>query len=79
MSASEPGLLTKKQTALDWREVQRRMEVARAAMERGWAPDAEATKRILKARARALAQVSAKEEADDDDIEVVEFVLAYEK
>ena len=66
-------------SGLDWREVQRRLEAARAAMERGWAPDAEEAKRILKARARALAREPAKDEADDDYIEVVEFVLAYEQ
>ena len=69
MSASVP----------DWREVQRRLEAARAAMERGWAPDAEEAKRILKARARTLARKPENEEAGDDYIEVVEFVLAYEK
>jgi len=66
-------------SGLDWREVERRLEAARAAMERGWAPDAEEAKRILKARARALAHEPAKDEVDDDYIEVVEFVLAYEK
>ena len=66
-------------SGLNWREVQRRLEAARAAMERGWAPDAEEAKRILKARARALAREPAKDEADDDYIEVVEFVLAYEQ
>ena len=66
-------------SGLDWREVERRLEAARAAMERGWAPDAEEAKRILKARARALAREPAKEQAEDDYIEVVEFVLAYEQ
>jgi len=66
-------------SGLDWREVERRLEAARAAMERGWAPDAEEAKRLLKARARALAREPAKDEADDDYIEVVEFVLAYEQ
>jgi len=66
-------------SGLNWREVQRRLEAARAAMERGWAPDAEEAKRILKARARALAREPAKDEADDDYIEVVEFMLAYEQ
>ena len=79
MSASGPGLIEKKLTALDWLKVQRRLETARAAMDRGWAPDAEAAKRILKTRAQALAKKPEKKEADDDYIEVVEFVLAYEK
>ncbi len=64
---------------LDWREVQRRLEAARADIERGWAPDAEEAKRILKTRAQALAQEPAEADADDDYIEVVEFVLAYEQ
>ncbi len=66
-------------SGFNWREVQRRVEIARAAMARGWAPDAEEVKRILKARAQALAREPAKTEAGDDTIEVVEFVLAYEK
>ena len=79
MSATEPGLNEKKQIALDWREVQQRLKAASTAMERGWAPDAEEAKRILKARARTLARKPENEEAGDDYIEVVEFVLAYEK
>ncbi len=65
-------------SGLEWREVERRLEAARAAMERGWAPNADAAKRILKTRAQALAQAPAKSEAGDDYMEVVEFVLAYE-
>ena len=79
MSASGPDSIKKKRTALDWREIQRRLEAARAAMERGWAPDAEESKRTLKARAQALAREPARAEADDDYTEVVEFVLAYER
>ena len=63
---------------LDWRDAHRRLEAARAVMERGWAPDAEAAKRILKARARVIAQEPANAEVGLDYIEVVEFVLAYE-
>ena len=79
MSATEPGLNEKKQIALDWREVQQRLKAASTAMERGWAPDAEEAKRILKARAQALARESAQAEAGDDYMEVVEFVLAHEQ
>ena len=66
-------------SGLDWREVQRRVEIARVTMERGWVPDAEEVKRILKTRAQALAREPAKEQTDDDYVEVVEFVLAYEQ
>ena len=64
--------------AIDWREVERRMEIARAAVERVWAPDPGETKRILKARAEALARQPAPAEAAGEHIEIVEFVLAYE-
>ena len=63
---------------LDWRDIQRRLEAARAAMERGWAPDAEAAKRILKARAQALGQKAEAMGAIGERIEVVEFILAQE-
>jgi purine-binding chemotaxis protein CheW len=78
MNAGGSSPLKKNQTTPDWREVERRLEAARAAMEEGWAPDAKEAKRILKARAQALARKPATTEADDDYIEVVEFVLAYE-
>ncbi len=64
--------------AVDWREVERRMEAARAAVERVWAPAPEESKRILKARARALARQPEQAEAAGEYLEVVEFVLAYE-
>jgi len=79
MNAGGSSPLKKNQTTPDWREVERRLEAARASMENDWAPDAEEAKRILKARAQALAEEAAKAEADDDYIEVVEFVLAYER
>lgn len=66
-------------SGFDWREVQRRLEVARTAIEQSWAPDAEAVKQILKTRAQALAREPEKAEAGDDTIEVVEFILAYEQ
>ncbi len=69
----------KKKTAIDWREAERRLEAARAAIERIWAPTAEDTQRILKERARALARESVQAEAADAGIEVVEFILAHER
>ena len=69
----------KKPAAVDWREIERRLEAARAAIERAWAPTPEETQRILKARAQALAQEPVLAEAADECIEVVEFLLAYER
>lgn len=68
----------KKHAAIDWRAVHRRLDAARAATGRAWAPDAEETKRVLKARARALAREPAQAQAVDA-LEVVEFVLAHER
>ena len=63
--------------AVDWSEVRQRLDAARAAVERGWAPEPEEAKRILQARTRALAQ-EPEEDGAADTLEIVEFVLAYE-
>lgn len=78
MSDRKPGRQGKK-AAIDWREIHQRIESARAAVERGWAPDAEQTKRILKARARALAGEPGKTGTAAEHLEVVEFFLAHER
>ena len=76
MSAYQPT--PGKKAAIDWREVHRRLDAARAAVERAWAPEPEETKRILKARAQALAREPGKAEAADARLEVLEFLLAHE-
>lgn len=63
---------------IDWGEIRRRVEAARAAIEQAWALSPEETRKILAARARALGQVPATESAGER-IEVVEFVLAQER
>lgn len=78
MSAHESTPRKKREPAIDWHEVHQRLEVARAATERVWAPDAEEAKRILKARAKALARETGKAEAADA-LELVEFLLAHER
>lgn len=77
MSAHEPTP-SKKNAPVNWREVHQRLESARAAAGRVWAPDAGETKRILKARAKALAREPGKAEAAAE-LEFVEFLLAHEK
>ena len=64
--------------AIDWRAVHERLDAARAATEHAWIPNAEETKRILKARAQALAREPGKAKAADA-LEIVEFMLAHEK
>ena len=80
MNAKAPTSQGKKKPAsVDWREVRQRMEAARTAVERVWAPSPEETQRILKARAQALAQEPVPAEAAGERIEVVEFILAHER
>lgn len=71
--------LQKKRVATDWGQIRQRLEDARTALEKGWTPGHVEIQRILKARAKALAREPAKTHADDQTVEIVEFVLAYEK
>lgn len=65
--------------AIDWREVERRLESARMAIEHVWTPTAEDTRRILAERARVLAGEAVPAETADTSIEVIEFLLAHER
>ena len=68
---------TKKE--IDWRELARRMEASRVAIESIWAPTDEDTRRILGERAKTLAREAVVAEAADASIEVIEFLLAHER
>ena len=68
-----------RRAAIDWSAVYRRLEGARAAVERGTTPTAEERKQILRARARALAQEGKTESPTEESLEVVLLQLAYEK
>jgi purine-binding chemotaxis protein CheW len=69
----------KKPVSVNLCEVEQRLEAARATVDRIWAPSAEEIQRILQTRALALAQEPSLKEAADEGIEVVEFMLAYER
>jgi purine-binding chemotaxis protein CheW len=62
----------------DWAEVRQRLDAVRTAIEHGFAPSPEEERRILKARAQALAQEPARGVAAGEILEVVEFDLAGE-
>jgi len=79
MSIPEPPSREQKKAAVDWRDIERRMAAVRAAIERGSTPPPEETQRILKARAQALALEPVQAEAANERLEVVEFLLAYER
>ncbi|MDO8464170.1 MAG: chemotaxis protein CheW [Gallionella sp.] len=68
----------KNKKSIDWSEVKQRLETARVAIERIWAPTADETRRVLEERAKALAREPARAEAADEWIEIVEFTLAHE-
>ncbi|TAJ94038.1 MAG: purine-binding chemotaxis protein CheW [Gammaproteobacteria bacterium] len=77
MSTHKPPL--RKKVAIDWREVHRRLEMARADAECIWAPDARVTQRVLKARAQELAREPEKVQLADAQVEILEFILAQER
>jgi purine-binding chemotaxis protein CheW len=72
-------ILKKMKKEIDWRELERRMEASRVAVERIWAPTAEDTQRILRERATVLAREAVPAETADASIEVIEFLLAHER
>jgi purine-binding chemotaxis protein CheW len=69
---------TKQPTGIDWSTVYRRLEAAQTAIERGVMPTPEDEKKLLRARAQALAREPEGDEAARGALEVVEFLLAYE-
>lgn len=74
-----PKTRKEKKESIDWDGIRRRLGASHAAVERLGAPDAEETKRLLRARAQALAVEPGRMEAVDERVEVVEFLLAYER
>ncbi|MRR37806.1 chemotaxis protein CheW, partial [bacterium] len=62
---------------LEWDEIHRRLEAAREALSQEVTPEEE--KRILKARAAALAKGSLDGETTGGNLEILEFLLAYER
>lgn len=64
---------------IDWSEIHHRIEAANTAIEGGWEPTPEEKKRVLRMRAKALAQVPKREDEAGASIEVVEFLLAHER
>ena len=69
----------KQPPTIDWKEIHCRLEESQLTIERGWAPSPEEKKKILKTRAKALAKESKENETAEKYIEVIEFLLSYEK
>ncbi len=68
-----------KAKVIDWEELRRQLETTQRVLASGWQPKAEEKRRILKARAKALARRTEEETPVQERIEVVEFLLAYER
>lgn len=66
-------------TSINWDEIHRRLETLRATIEQNLTVESEVRKSILKARAKSLAQRREQREAASETLEIIEFVLAYEK
>lgn len=64
--------------SVDWSEVHRRLQDARAGIEQALTPAPEEKKIILKARARELARETGERSASEEAVEVVELLLAQE-
>ena len=71
----------KKKAAVDWNAIHRRLTDAQTLADKGWAASARAVeqKKILKERARNMAQEPPAGAAPEEQIEIIEFLLAYER
>ena len=64
---------------IDWNEIHSRIEKAKAIVEKGFQPSREERDRILKERAKITALESNEGLKKEESIEVLEFMLAYER
>jgi purine-binding chemotaxis protein CheW len=64
---------------IDWEEIHRRLEASQAALERRLTPGGEEEQKTLRSRAKLLAREARAEEAPGQRLDVVEFLLGYER
>ena len=79
MTGRKTASSRKKSAVVDWDAVHHRLADARAVMDKGWTPAPAEQKKILKARAKAIAQEPPAEQTAGEQIEIVEFLLAHER
>ncbi len=65
--------------AIDWEGMYRRLETVGQELARGFTPPPGEKKRLLKQRAQKLAREQVREERTGEALEVVEFLLAFER
>jgi len=76
---SHDGAAAGQANSIDWSAVHRRMESVNAAIERAVSPSVGEKNSILKQRARILSQEARNNEAGEEYIEILEFLLAQER
>ena len=80
MKETKADLPPTKPSTIDWEELNQRLETAaQAALDRGLARTAEDKRKILRERAKVLARKPEEKTAAQEQFEVVEFLLAYER
>lgn len=70
---------TPRAQAIDWTDINRRLDHLRLAIEGDWRPQPERVQEILRERARALAQPTHVDSAPQQQLELLEFSLAHER
>jgi len=68
-----------KSSDVHWTKTRERLAVVLQRIEESWEPAPEESARVLEARARELAREPEIQNASADQVEVVEFLLAYER
>ena len=71
--------MKKMREKVDWEAIKRQLGTDRQSLERNFAPSAEACRQILQARAVQLAREARKENERDQEIEILEFLIAGER
>ncbi len=69
----------KESTGVDWKDINHRLEIARSSVEQIKLPTTDEKKKILKERARSLAQELQRKSAPEECIQIVEFSLSNER
>ncbi len=78
-SAGSESVVAKRRTTIDWSTVRQRMERVRVALDDAAVSTPAEKAAILKARARALAREPAAAQRPEHSIDMVEFMLGYER
>ncbi len=76
---SHDGAAAGQANSIDWSAVHRRLQSVNAAIERAVSPSVGEKNSILKQRARILSQEARNNEAGEEYIEILEFLLAQER